>query len=163
MFSAHNKLFAPRLGLAYRLTPKTVIKAGYAIAYIPSNTAVGVTAPTASAVNTATTTFVGTLDGGITPYNTLADPYPDGLIRPSGRNETALLAATQGQSLTLPLANFRYPYVQQWNLNIGRELGHGMMAEVGYAGLKGTHIPLAGTPNLNQIGSTSLIHWASRC
>ena len=151
VFAPHYKLFAPRLGLAYRLNPVTVIKAGYALAYIPSDTALGATAPSAGPVNTAATTYVATLDGGVTPANTLSNPYPNGLIQPSGRNQTALLAATQGQTITLPLGNIRYPYVQQWNLNIGRELGHGMMTEVGYAGLKGTHLPLAGNPNINQL------------
>ena len=81
----------------------------------------------------------------------LANPYPNGLIQPSGRNEAALLTATQGQTITLPLTSIAFPYVQQWNFNIGRELGNGMMFEIGYAGLKGTHLPLAGNPNINQL------------
>ena len=154
VFAPHYNLFAPRLGLAYRLTPKTVVKAGYALAYIPSDTgqnAAQISAPSGGPVNTGVTTFVGSLNGGITPFNTLANPYPNGLIQPSGRNDSALLAATQGQTITTPLSDIRFPYVQQWNFDIGREFRHGMMAEIGYAGLKGTHLPLAGSPNLNQL------------
>ena len=147
VFNPHYKLFGPRLGLAYRFMPSTVVRLGYAIAYAPNDT----NEPDTNTVNSATTTFVASLNGGITPYNTPADPYPTGLIPAAGRDPAKLLVTTQGQTITVPLPNIRYPYVQQWNFTIGRDLGHGMVAEASYAGLKGTHLAIAGSANLNQL------------
>jgi hypothetical protein len=147
VYNPHFKLFGPRLGLAYRMTPSTVFRAGYAIAYTPNDN----NQPDTNTVNSATTTFVATLNSGITPANTPDNPYPNGLVPAPGRNVVAGLAATQGQTLTMPIANIRYPYVQQWNATIGKDLGRGMAAEVTYAGLKGTFLGLGGAPNINQL------------
>ena len=38
LYNPDYKLFAPRVGVAYRLTPGTVIRAGYAISYTPLDT-----------------------------------------------------------------------------------------------------------------------------
>jgi hypothetical protein len=40
------------------------------------------------------------------------------------------------------------PYVQNWNLTVGRELAEGLGVEVSYVGSKGTH--LSSTANINQ-------------
>lgn len=147
LYNPDHKLFGPRVGLAYRVTPSTVARLGYAIAYAPNDN----NPPYTNTVNNATTTFVASLNGGITPYNTPADPYPTGLIPAAGRDAANLLVTTQGQTITVPLSKIRYPYVQQWNVTIGRDLGHGMVAEAGYVGLKGTHLAIAGNANLNQL------------
>ena len=147
VYNPHYKLFAPRLGLAYRLLPTTVVRLGYAIAYTPNDT----NEPDTNTVNSATTTFEASLNGGITPYNTPADPYPTGLIPAAGRDPAELLLTTQGQTITVPLSYIRYPYVQQWNVTAGRDLGHGMAAEASYVGLRGTHLAIAGNANLNQL------------
>jgi len=147
VYRPHYQLFGPRLGLAYRFIPSTVVRLGYAVAYAPNDT----NQPDTNNVNSATTTFVGSLNGGITPYNTPADPYPTGLIPAAGRDAAKLLVTTQGQTLSVPLSKISYPYVQQWNVTIGRDLGHGVVAEAGYAGLKGTHLAIAGNANLNQL------------
>ncbi len=147
VYNPHYNLFAPRLGLAYRFTPFTVVRLGYAISYAPNDT----NEPDTNTVNSATTTFVASLNGGITPYNTPADPYPTGLIPAAGRDAAQLLVTTQGQTITAPLSDIRYPSVQQWNVTIGRDLGHGMVVEASYVGLKGTHLAIAGSANLNQL------------
>ena len=147
VYNPHYKLFGPRLGLAYRFASSTVMRLGYAIAYAPNDT----NEPDTNSVNSANTTFVASLNGGITPYDTPADPYPTGLIPAAGRDPANLLVTTQGQTITVPLPNIRYPYVQQWNVTIGRDLGHGMVAEASYVASKGTHLAIAGSANLNQL------------
>ncbi len=62
----HWKLFAPRLGLAYRLTDKTVIRTGYGMFFLPSDLYFS-SAPWSSPVNMITTPWVSTLNGGYTP------------------------------------------------------------------------------------------------
>ncbi len=147
VYNPHYKLFGPRLGLAYRFMPSTVVRLGYAIAYAPNDT----NEPDTNSVNSATTTFVASLNGGITPYNTPADPYPTGLIPAAGRDAAKLSGDNPGADHHASLVHIRYPYVQQWNVTIGRDLGHGMVAEASYVGLKGTHLAIAGSANLNQL------------
>ena len=78
-YQTHYALFAPRLGLAYRVTGKTVVRAGYGIFYIPVN-----------AGNTAGTSYsnpwLSTGDSSRTPINTFSNPFPDGLIQPPQRD-----------------------------------------------------------------------------
>lgn len=150
VYAPHYKLFDPRLGLAYRLTSTWVARLGYAIAFSPNDNNL----PNANQVNSATTTYVASLNGNITPatFNFLGaagTPYPTGTIPAPGRNLAGIQTLTLGQSVSLPLDNTRYPYVQQWNVTIGKDLHHGMTTEVSYAGSKGTH--LTGSQNLNQL------------
>ncbi|MGH9660015.1 MAG: TonB-dependent receptor domain-containing protein, partial [Bryobacteraceae bacterium] len=78
--SDRNNL-APRLGLAYQATPKTVIRAGYAHVFGPSNQgAQGTVGPFGFRTENL---WVTTLDG-ITPFNRLANPYPQGFRPPPG-------------------------------------------------------------------------------
>ena len=147
VYAPHYKLFAPRLGLAYRFSPSFVARLGYAIAYTPNDSNL----PNTNTVNSATTTYVASLNGGITPANTAPNPYPTGVIPSPGRNAASVQSLTLGQAITLPMANIRYPYVQQWNVTLGKDLGHGMVAEASYAGLKGTHLALGGNTQLNQL------------
>jgi hypothetical protein len=147
VYGPHYKLVAPRVGLAYRFTPSLVGRLGYAVAYTPNDNNL----PNTNSVNSATTTYVASLNGGITPANTAPNPYPTGVIQSPGRNAATVQGLTLGQTITLPLATVRYPYVQQWNVTIGKDLAHGMVAEASYAGLKGTFLPIGGNTNLNQL------------
>jgi hypothetical protein len=64
-----------------------------------------------------------------------------------------------GGSLQFPLGPrsiptaVRWPYVQQWNFNIQRELAEGTVITVGYVGSKGTHIGLQS--DINQLSPVS--------
>src|SRR5205085_8712807 len=65
--------FAPRIGLAYSLNPKTVFRAGYGLSYIAL---VGMVYPTAY----SNTTSMTTTQDGITPKDLLRNPFPNGLL-----------------------------------------------------------------------------------
>jgi hypothetical protein len=144
-----KNLFAPRAGIAYRWNDKTVARLGYGLSCLPSDVAF-LNAPWFSSVNSALTAMVSTLDGGITPANTLSNPFPTGVLQPAGR-APGFLATLEGFSPSSPIADVPYPYTQQWNFNIERELTGGTMIEVGYGGSRGTHLPLALTAQLNQL------------
>jgi hypothetical protein len=135
----HWNLFSPRLGFAYRLPANTVVRGGYGLTYIPSDVTL-LLSPAFSAVNSAATYMTTSLDGGITPFNTLSNPFPDGIHQPAGHDQAAL-ATLEGGNPFAPQADQPYPYVQQWNFNIEHELGTGAMFEIAYAGSKGTHLP----------------------
>jgi hypothetical protein len=143
--ASHLDLFAPRVGFAYRLTEKTVVRAGYGIFYVQNDGTGG------SQLTSITQPWVPTVDSEFTASSTLSNPYPTGLIQPPQRNanyQTLLL----GNSISAPVlgaASQHFGYLQQWNFNIERELAPGMALEVAYAGSKGTH--LVGGPQLDQL------------
>ncbi|MCX6626430.1 MAG: TonB-dependent receptor [Candidatus Solibacter sp.] len=133
-------LIAPRLGLAYRLNDKTVVRAGYGLSYLPNDVVFG-NAPWTTPANQATTVVTTSLDGGITPYATLDNPFPNGVIQPPGHN-SAFASGLYGSNVQSPVPDQPFPYVQQWNFMIQRQLPGGAALEAGYAGSKGTHLPL---------------------
>jgi hypothetical protein len=49
-----------------------------------------------------------------------------------------------GQSISSALPSNNFPYTQQWNLSVSHETKGDFMAEVGYAGSIGTHLPISG-------------------
>lgn len=139
----HWTLFAPRLGFAYRLTNKTVVRGGYGIFFAQNDGAGG------GQLYSITGLWVPTTDGSVTPANPLSNPYPNGILQPPQRDpnyQTALLGL--GVSAPMP-GDQNYPYTQQWNFGVQREVGDGTAIEVAYAGSKGTH--LLGGPVLNQL------------
>ena len=146
--SPRYDLFAPRVGLAYRIDDKTVIRAGYGISYEPAAQSMTNNSP----INATITTLIQSLDGNVTPYNVLSNPYPNGIQAPSGRNPGAPYnLGTNGTAFnyaTFP--DYSYPYIQQWNFNIQRQLPGGSVFQVAYAASKGTHLPGAGS-NIDQL------------
>jgi hypothetical protein len=143
-----GNLPAPRLGLAWRLSSKSVLRAGYGIFWLP-NDVTFVLAPNLDLVNSITTPFVGTLDGSFTPQDRLSNPFPNGILIPPGRRpefQQVLL----GQGLRAPIPTEPYGYAQQWNFSVQHELPGGLSADVAWAGSKGSHLP-GYTTELNQL------------
>lgn len=149
----HWNLFAPRIGLAYRLSEKTVIRAGYGIFFLPPDTVLNME-PYGASINTTSTPWVPSLNGSATPYNTLDNPFPNGIQKPVGRG-AGYESTLYGTSVSAPVANEPYPYAQQWNLAIQRELGGDSSIEISYAGAKGTHLPGL-VQNLDQLPNNYL-------
>jgi len=126
---------APRLGLAYQLTKRTVIRSAYAHIFGPSpQQAHGTVGPMGFRTENL---WVTTLDG-ITPYNLLANPYPQGFRPPPGAAE-GLLTQT-GSTLQSPLRNTITPYSMQWNFSIQRDLPGQVMLETAYVGTRGLQL-----------------------
>jgi hypothetical protein len=132
-------LWAPRFGLAYRLTDKTVLRAGYGIFWLPTDVRWGMS-PNNDWVNSFDNPFLGTLDGSTTPNDTLRNPFPNGLLPVPGRSPE-LQQIAWGLNIFAPLYDDPFSYSQQWNVDIGRELPGGMALSVAYAGSKGTNLP----------------------
>jgi len=65
-----KKAFSPRIGFAYGLNSKTVIRAGYGIFYIPNYVSFGLN-PDNDVVNLASTDFTATTNGYLLPFSTL--------------------------------------------------------------------------------------------
>jgi hypothetical protein len=133
-------LFAPRLGVAYRVSDKTVIRTGGGIFYIPA-TVKFEEGPYGNPVNYIQNQLINTINSSVTPLNTLSNPYPGGLIGAPGRNSN-FQSVLLGGSLRAPLQFQSYGYTAQWNLAIQHEFAGGITVEAAYAALKGTHLPI---------------------
>jgi len=151
----NNKMFAPRIGFAYRLNQKTVLRGGYGIFYLPNDVS-WVDEPENQIINGTGTPWVTTLDGGITPaclvaactalsplsdFARLNNPFPGGIIQPPGRSPS-FQQTFLGQGVNAPLPTSPYAYTQQFNFNIQRELPDGTLVDIAYAGSKGVHLPV---------------------
>jgi len=75
---------------------------------------------------------MATQDSGRTPFNTITNPFPTGLIQPSGA--TAGMGTFIGQGVTYADTKSRNPYVHQFSLGIQRELPGHINAEASYVG-----------------------------
>ncbi len=152
-YDLYKKQFGPRLGMAFQLFPRTVIRSGYGLFWIPAaiTEVTGDNRAPAWAINTLA---VASQDGGLTPYNTLDDPYPNGILNPPG--SAAGLNTLVGQNAAANQRNFRTGYMQQWNFDIQQELGRGAVLEVLYAGSSGTGLPAQWASQMNQLADSYL-------
>jgi len=128
--------FQPRLGFAWQVIPKTVIRGGYSITYLPTS---GIYVGLDRTGFTLSTPLVSSLDGGFTPNETLADPFPNGKLAPIGNSQGAL--SLLGQSIAGNLRDIRRGYSQQWGLSLQHELRGSWLVEAGYIGNHGVHLP----------------------
>lgn len=136
----HKLNFGPRLGLAYRLTDKTVLRLGYGLVWQEQ---AGITTPfTIPQFPFIQTITQRSLDG-VTPAFVLA-AGPN--VQPLGLTPDAGL----GQGVFAVDRDLGSGYVQQWNLAVQRELTPNLVAEIAYAGSKITHVGIPDT-NINQL------------
>jgi hypothetical protein len=145
----------PRIGLAFKLNEKTVIRAGGAIFYAPLGGG-GFNIVTAAMDGLAETPFIASLNNGIspTPGTNLSNPFPSGIVQPVNDYRGPLTAFGQ-QSIPVRLRNIRQPKLGQWNLNVQRELPGGITFEAAYAGGVGIGL-LGGATDINQLSPAAL-------
>lgn len=147
-FITDKNNFAPRLGLAYQLTPKTVIRAAYGHIFgLSSQAAQGTIGPFGYRVEN---TWVGSVDG-ITPLNLLRNPYPLGFRPPPGARDRLLTGA--GGRIEGVLRDTVTPWSQQWNMTVQHELPSQTLLEVAYVGTRGLQLSRGGEGGftLNQL------------
>src|SRR6266446_5890812 len=156
--------FSPRIGLAYGINSKTVIRSGYGIFWIPNYVSFSLN-PLNDMVNAATTTYSGTIDG-THPVNTIALPFPAGISAPPGRSlgtEGTQQYLTQVVQSITEVDRNHHPegYVQQWNLNVEHELPADFFLSAAYVGSKGTHLEQY-SQQVNQISDALLAQAAAQ-
>ena len=158
-FPAAKKDFAPRIGLAYRLGNKTVIRSGYGIFYETGRFKFldqmfwnspgygGATYDSASMVADPAET-----------YYTLSDSFPAAQIvdrgtwpLPLGTNAGTL--CYRCDTATTDAKTWQTTYMQRWSLDVQREVGKSVVATIGYVGSEGTHLPIQYDLNLPAQGT----------
>lgn len=148
----HFANFSPRIGVAYRLNDRTVLRAGFGKFVIPSD----LQFPESSAqspLSYITNNPVSTLNNGSTPNATLDNPLPSGITPAPGRasNYQQLLLGGSANALS---ADEKNGETFQWNVAVQRQLPKGVALELAYAGLHGANLPVS--VNINQVPQATL-------
>ena len=135
----------PRLGLAYLVTPKMVVRAGYGLIWFDQ---AGITTPfTGPQFPFLQTVSQPTIDSVHPAFVLSAGPNVQPIpLTPDAGLGQGVFSADRSQTSG---------YQQQWNLAVQRELAKGLTLEIAYAGSKGTHIGVPDT-NLNQLTQAQL-------
>ena len=128
--------FGPRLGLAYSLTPKTVVRTGYGIFYSQAFYPGWNGGIAQDGFNTTPT--LSSSMGGLTPALILSQGFPSNLPSKPVINSTFLNG--QNGPLYRPLNANRLQNAQQWNLTVDHELGNNFVVSAAYVANKGTRL-----------------------
>lgn len=151
IYNVNSHVFSPRVGFAYQLAAKTVIRGGFAMFAAPieiiGNGSIGSSYTALSlqqegfsqntnmaASGTGSTAF-------LTPGATLSNPFPNGILLPTG---SALGPSTfMGQQIQFFNPNVHNPYSLRWNFGIQRDLPFQMVLEVAYIGSHSVALPIS--------------------
>ncbi|PYR94290.1 MAG: TonB-dependent receptor [Acidobacteria bacterium] len=133
--------FAPRLGLAYSINEKTILRAGYGMSYIHFNRLGGenllsFNGPHVVALNVTQQPSQGVCGPTTAPtscFRTTQEGYPEGLNVPSAFN--TLNARVNYIPRDNPTGN-----VTSWHASVQRELLPNLLVDVGYVGNKSRDI-----------------------
>ena len=146
--------FGPRVGLAYRIREKTVIRSGFGIFFEPiKGGASGTGGGGFQGFNYTTNILTTYLGNGATPYGRISNPFPGtGPTLPPG-SSLGLLTAV-GNSISGSIQNWNAtPYMNTWSFDIQQELPSHTLLDVGYVGTKGTHLYFGGAGNIDYLGA----------
>jgi hypothetical protein len=147
---------SPRVGLVHSLNDRTVIRAGYGIYWAPWNYQ-SVSTTNYGNIGYSNTTFT-TEQGQFVPTVSFTNPFPNGIIQPSGNSLGAL--AGVGGTINFIDQDKQAPYVQQYSIDINRELRGSMAVGFEYTGSTGRDLGLGGTNdgviNINQLDPSFL-------
>ena len=144
--------FAPRVGIAYQLTPKTVLRTGYGIFY---------------AKTTNTTYYATRAENGViqqtfncTPTSCPSLTFPNVIFAPPGPSMSAPFSGALTPQVTAftPGANTAWsrgqapdwvnPRTHQGDVTVERELPGGLSASAAYVVSRGLHLPIFVDANL---------------
>ncbi len=157
---------APRVGFAYSIDQKTVLRGGYGLFWIPLD-ASWATNPLNGPVNSIQTEYTGNNGNQKLPTNTITTPWIS-FVQPPGATIDAttglpLIALNEegASSPTFENPGYNYGYMQQWNLDIQRTLWGGWFTDIAYAANKGTHLPVY-NQQIDQLGDNYLAQAAQQ-
>ncbi len=149
-FTPDKNNWAPRLGFAYRLGEKWVVRGGYGLFYL------GQSATGSNQGYSQRTNAVVTVDD-LRPAVTLANPFANqvnGQLLPAVGNAQGA-ASFLGQGLGVNWQDRPLPYSHQYSFDIQRELGGGILVEAAYVGNLTRKLPIGSNANYipaNELG-----------
>ena len=147
----HLNYIAPRLGLAYRLTEKTVIRTGVGVSYTPfeDNTYINNNYPTKGnigAVQGASAYTSATYNGSLLSFESgLPAPAPQPI--PSNGVYSVAALGFNGSTEDFFPTNYKNPHVIAWNFSVQQTLPAHFTMDVAYVGNHG--VDMGSSQNIN--------------
>ena len=138
LWNTDGNNLAPRVGIAWQVRPKTVIRAGYGIFYQPAG------ADVSTAIQSGfsrRTTLTPTVDNGATFIADMQNPFPNGILQPAGASSGYQLGL--GSSLSFFNPNLHSGYNQRWSFGMQRQFARRLMFDLSYIGNRAVGLPLA--------------------
>ena len=121
-YQTSYKDIAPRLGIAYSLNPKTVIRSGFGIYYVRD-------------IGNAQFDLVRNA-----PFSTRRSENAQSNLTPSLTWQVPFLQTATPSFILVNQYNQNTPYVPQWSFNIERQITGSSSFEAGYLGSAGVHL-----------------------
>jgi hypothetical protein len=148
-WNPENLDFAPRLGIAYRVTDKLVARAGAGLFYSPVSAMISFDSPGQFLGFSSTTPWVGSQSGaGFFPGNLVSDPFPNGLTPVTGSSLDGAIQVGDGAGQIWPKGRHKIGYTEQWTMDLQYRVGSHSVVEAGYTGTRGRRL-MYGNPDLN--------------
>jgi hypothetical protein len=148
--------FAPRVGVAWSVDARTVVRAGYGLFWAPTQIPQALSqAGLGTRGFTGTTTYVASNDGGLTPCAgcSLTNPFPSGVSPPQGAALGLLTGA--GGDIDFIDQSSGSASVHRFSADVQRELPGRLALSLGYVGSRGYDLAVGGTIdgalNINQL------------
>jgi hypothetical protein len=132
---------SPRLGLAYSVNERTVVRAGYGLFWAPWSSGFESTPGYAQVNNLQQDT--------LRPITSIDNPFPGGLLQPSGNANGMLTGVGSNISFIDPARDA--PRVHQYSVDMQRQLPGDMSFGVTYMGATGRHLTWGTSVNINQV------------
>jgi hypothetical protein len=123
--------FAPRVGMNYRLTPKTVVRGGYGIFY---DSAEG------REIDDSADIYPYSIRNSLNPTTNPTAPKLSNNMFPSYSTLGPFPASTLTFLAVIESENPLNPYVQSWTASVQRELAANTTLEVNYIGTHAVHL-----------------------
>jgi hypothetical protein len=151
--NGNNLNFMPRVGFALKLTPKTVVHAGYGIYYsapnVTNSDGLSNNAPSVDYWAFNNSSVYGAAASNGTPFNYASE----GFVHTPATNASNLPA---GLPVYAQDPQAKTPYSEQWHLTIQRELAPSTTLSVAYVGTKGVHLDDLVDINAGSPGTTDV-------
>lgn len=151
LYNASHTNFAPRIGVAYQLRDKLVLRSGYGVFFVPQYYGQGPNTGFSQG-----TPWVTSLNSGLNPFTTLSgnaslpcsngattvacqSAFPNGERLPTGNSQGGLTDVGFGLNpVTDPVR--LSAYVQQWMAGVQYSLTDNDLVDIAYVGNHGVHV-----------------------
>ncbi len=155
-WNAQTLNLSPRIGFAWNPQHSLVLRGGFGIFYQHYGQLVQYGNPLGFTQNTNT---VATTDNGITYSATLQNPFPNGVVLPSGSANG--LTQNLGQSISqFYIQNPKTPYNERFSLGLEYQLPGAIVLEADYVGSLGRHLVL--TRDFDAVPNSRLVQGTTR-